>query len=90
MVNGRGDTPNTHDILTGSQLDGTAFTDGQDHTCNNWTSNSDRLRAGRSSRPSGRRHESDLVEQRAPVEGLQPGGPRRDGRRGLFYCFAAK
>src|SRR5687768_16619777 len=37
VVNGRGDTPNKHDILTGSQLDGTAFTDGMDHTCTNWT-----------------------------------------------------
>ena len=39
MTNGRGDNPNRHDILTGSQLDGTAFTDGEDHTCSNWTSN---------------------------------------------------
>jgi hypothetical protein len=38
-VNGVGDTPNRHDMLTGSQLDGTAFTDGADHTCQNWSSN---------------------------------------------------
>ena len=38
-VNGVGDTPNTHDILTGSQPDGRAYTDAADHTCNNWTSN---------------------------------------------------
>ena len=38
-VNGVGDTPNRHDILTGSQTDGRAFTDGVDHTCGNWTSN---------------------------------------------------
>src|SRR5215831_15904681 len=37
-INGVGDTPNRHDMLTGSQLDGTAFTDGADHTCQNWTS----------------------------------------------------
>src|SRR6476661_4058608 len=37
VVNGRGDTPNMHDILTGSQPDGTAFA-GTDHkTCGNWT-----------------------------------------------------
>jgi len=35
---GVGDTPNQHDILTGSQLDGRAYTDGMDHTCSNWTS----------------------------------------------------
>ena len=39
VVNGRGDRPNQHDILTGSQLDGTAFADGADHTCGNWTEN---------------------------------------------------
>lgn len=36
-VNGRGDQPNTHDILTGSQPDGTAFPPGEDRTCGNWT-----------------------------------------------------
>ncbi len=38
-VNGVGDMPNQHDILTGSQPDGRAYTDAADHTCNNWTSN---------------------------------------------------
>ena len=36
--NGRGDTPNKHDIITGSQLDGTAFPGDQDRTCKNYTS----------------------------------------------------
>ncbi|MBL8981163.1 MAG: lectin, partial [Gemmatimonadetes bacterium] len=39
-VNGRGDTPNTHDILTGSRMDGTVATDTLDTTCRNWTSSS--------------------------------------------------
>jgi len=39
VVNGVGDMPNTHDIVTGSQADGRAFTDNADHTCNNYTSN---------------------------------------------------
>ena len=34
----RGDTPNRHDVLTGSQPDGTAFAAGEDRTCKNWTS----------------------------------------------------
>ncbi|MDB5520439.1 MAG: lectin, partial [Tardiphaga sp.] len=38
VINGRGDTPNRHDILTGSQADGTAFAGGDDRTCKNWTS----------------------------------------------------
>src|SRR5512138_1673106 len=37
IVNGRGDQPNRHDILTGSQPDGTAFSGDQDRTCGNWT-----------------------------------------------------
>ena len=39
ITNGVGDMPNQHDILTGSQPDGRAYTDGMDHTCNNYTSN---------------------------------------------------
>ena len=38
VINGRGDTPNRHDVLTGSQPDGTAFAAGEDRTCKNWTS----------------------------------------------------
>lgn len=38
-VNGVGDTPNQHDILTGSTPDGRAYTDAADHTCSNYTSN---------------------------------------------------
>ena len=41
MVNGRSDTPNQHDILTGSQLDGTAAAGSDDSTCSNWTTNGD-------------------------------------------------
>ena len=37
VVKGFGDMPNEHDAMTGSDSDGRAFTDGIDHTCNNWT-----------------------------------------------------
>ena len=47
VVNGRGDTPNRHDILTGSQLDGRAFSGDADTTCQNWTS------SGEGSAPGG-------------------------------------
>ena len=36
-VNGRGDSPNKHDVLTGSQPDGRAFPAGDDRTCGNWS-----------------------------------------------------
>ncbi|WP_427915210.1 hypothetical protein ACPWT1_09965 [Ramlibacter sp. MMS24-I3-19] len=38
VVNGRGDTPNMHDILTGSTPEGRASTAANDTTCRNWTS----------------------------------------------------
>ena len=38
VVKGRGDTPNEHDILTGSRADGTAFAPQMDTTCKGWTS----------------------------------------------------
>ncbi|MEO7116074.1 MAG: hypothetical protein ABIZ18_09445, partial [Caldimonas sp.] len=41
VVNGRGDTPNMHDILTGSQPDGTAIAGNADSTCGNWTKSGD-------------------------------------------------
>jgi hypothetical protein len=90
VVNGRGDTPNMHDILTGSQLDGTAFTDGTDHTCNNWTSNStgsaqvghhDRQGGGANPTSWNNAHASKGCSQQALVG---------TGGNGFFYCFAAK
>ena len=53
-VNGRGDTPNMHDMLTGSQPDGTAFAAGEDRTCGNWTkSGQGAAMVGRPSRSPG-------------------------------------
>jgi hypothetical protein len=86
MVNGRGDTPNTHDMLTGSQTDGRGYTDGADHTCNNWTSDttgtaqlghSDRNGAGNTSWNSAH-----------PSRGCSQDNLVSTGGAGLFYCFA--
>ena len=41
VINGRGDQPNRHDVLTGTQADGTAFPPDKDMTCKNWTSATD-------------------------------------------------
>ena len=87
VVNGRGDTPNMHDILTGSGLDGRAVAGGDDTTCNNWTSDGDRQRHGRAPRPPGRRRQPVVVELRARVEGLQPGEPGGHRRQRLLLLL---
>ena len=52
--NGRGDTPNEHDILSGTQDDGSAFSDGEDDTCGNWTGNGEgSVKVGRHDRIGG-------------------------------------
>jgi hypothetical protein len=90
MVNGRGDTPNRHDILTGSQADGTAFPAGADKTCGNWTS------AGEGSAQLG--HHDRQGGGDSPTSwnsahgsrGCSQENLRGTGGDGLFYCFAMK
>ncbi len=89
VINGTGDSPNRHDILTGSHSDGTAFDDGEDHTCSIWTSSSDgsahlghhdRLSRGKPGSPWNDAH---------PSRGCSQENLRSTGGDGLFYCFAA-
>ena len=90
IVNGRGDKPNTHDILTGSQLDGTAFTDGADHTCNNWTSNSTgSAQVGHHDRQGGGTNPTSWNNAH-PSKGCSQANLAGSGGAGLFYCFAVK
>jgi hypothetical protein len=90
VVNGRGDTPNKHDILTGSQLDGTAFTDGADHTCNNWTSNAaGSAQVGHHDRQGGGANPTSWNSAHAS-KGCSQENLRGTGGDGLFYCFAIK
>ena len=95
VINGRGDTPNRHDVLTGSQPDGTAFAAGDDRTCKNWTSStqgsamvghSDRigLRDDDASKSWNSSHPS-----RGPDGGCSQADLKSTGGDGLFYCFAA-
>jgi hypothetical protein len=92
--NGRGDTPNKHDILTGSQADGTAFADGQDRTCKNWTSSTQGAamvghadRTGLTEDPPQKSWNSSH-----PSRGSEGGCSQADlvstGGAGLLYCFA--
>jgi hypothetical protein len=87
LINGIGDPmPMRHDILTGSQPDGTAFPPGEDRTCNNWTSNdagaaqvghSDRI--GNANQSWNSSHATTGCGQENLVSW---------GGVGLFYCFA--
>jgi hypothetical protein len=90
-VKGRGDTPNQHDMLTGSQMNGTAFTDNMDHTCNNWTSSSTgSAQVGHSDRQG----IADTEAMRSWSSSHGSKGCTQEnlvstGGAGLFYCFAA-
>ena len=95
-VNGRGDTPNMHDILTGSQPDGTAFAAGDDRTCGNWT------KSGQGSAMVGHHDRQGLRDDdaskswnsshpsRGPDGGCSQNDLKSTGGNGLFYCFATK
>jgi hypothetical protein len=86
LNNGVGDTPNTHDMLTGSQPDGRAFTDGMDHTCGNWTSNSTgTAQLGHSDRNGGGNNSWNSAH---PSRGCSQDNLVSTGGAGLFYCFA--
>lgn len=93
VVNGRGDTPNTHDILTGSQTNGLAFPPGSDMTCGNWTkSGADgAVQMGHSDRQG---LSDDYFAKSWNSSHASRGGCSQDalkgtGGAGLFYCFAA-
>ena len=93
VVKGRGDSPNEHDILTGSQPDGTAFAAGEDRTCGNWT------RSGAEGAAMLGHHDRTGLDESPPAKSwnashLSRGGCSQDalkstGGAGLLYCFAA-
>jgi len=90
IVNGRGDSPNTHDMITGSTADGRSFGDSEDHTCSNFTD----------SRASGTvqlGHHDKLGPQAEqtfnsvhPSRGCSQPNLVATGGAGLFYCFAPR
>jgi hypothetical protein len=93
VVNGRGDTPNMHDMLTGSQPDGTAFAAGEDRTCGNWT------KSGTEGAAMLGHHDRTGLDEQPPAKSWNSSHPSRGGcsqealrgtgGAGLFYCFAA-
>jgi hypothetical protein len=88
MVNGRGDTPNMHDILTGSNLDGTAFT-GEGYTnCGNWTSSGEgAARVGHHDKQGGGQNPNSWNSAHNS-RGCSQQNLVATGGNGLFYCFA--
>jgi hypothetical protein len=89
LVNGRGDKPNRHDILTGSKDDGTAYFPWEkgDHTCSNWTSND----KGSASVGHHDRHGGGNISWSAAhhSRGCSQENLQSTGGAGLLYCFAA-
>lgn len=92
MVNGRGDKPNMHDILTGSQPDGTAIAgDAAKTTCGNWTmSGAGAAMVGHHDR-LGLRDDAPSKSWNSshPSRGCSLDNLRASGGAGLLYCFAA-
>ncbi|MCY4506338.1 MAG: lectin [Acidobacteria bacterium] len=85
-VNGVGDSPNQHDILTGTQPDGRAYTDDADHTCGSWTSNGDgSAQVGHSDTQGGGNSSWNSTH---PSRGCSQEALVGTGGAGLFYCFA--
>ena len=90
-INGRGDTPNTHDVLTGSQPDGRYIAGNVNTTCGNWT------QSGEGSAMVGH-HDRSGLDESVPAKswnsshmtrGCSADALKATGGAGLFYCFAA-
>ena len=95
MVAGVGYNPNYHDILTGTQTDGTAFPPGEDRTCRNWTSSTQGTAMLGHGDRKGLRDDAAAKSWNSshPSRGSEGGCSQADlrstGGFGLFYCFAA-
>jgi hypothetical protein len=89
----RGDTPNQHDILTGSDMEGRAFPGNLNLTCNNWTSStfgSAMLgHADREGNPPPTQYNTSWNAAHMSRSCSQPDLVATGGN-GLFYCFAAQ
>lgn len=89
VVKGRGDTPNEHDILTGTQENGAAFIDDEDHTCQNWTGNDDgSAQVGHHDRIGGGPKPTSWNSSHGS-RGCSQANLQGTGGNGYFYCFAA-
>jgi len=88
VVNGRGDSPNMHDILTGSNMDGTVNTDEGQDACANWTSNDEgSARVGHHDRQGGGQNPTSWNSAHGS-RGCSQENLQGTGGNGFFYCFA--
>jgi hypothetical protein len=90
VVKGGGDTPNWHDILTGTQPDGTAFTVAEDRTCGNWTKGGEgtAIVGHHDRRGIGESPEARSWNSSHPTRGCSLALLQTTGSGGLLYCFA--
>ena len=87
-VNGRGDAPNMHDIITGSALNGMAIAGNGDTTCSNWTNNGEgSARVGHHDRQGGGENPNSWNSAHGS-RGCGQTDLQGTGGNGLFYCFA--
>ena len=87
-VNGRGDSPNMHDIITGSTLNGMAIAGNGDTTCSNWTNNGEgSARVGHHDRQGGGENPNSWNSAHGS-RGCGQTDLQGTGGNGLFYCFA--
>ncbi|MBZ9767218.1 hypothetical protein LB526_10655 [Mesorhizobium sp. CA6] len=91
MINGRGDTPNRHDMLTGSKPDGTRIAD---QTCGDWT-----MSGAEGAAMMGHHDRTGLDDSAAAKSwnsshasrgGCSQEALKGTGGDGLFYCFAVE
>lgn len=88
MVNGRGDSPNMHDILTGSNMDGTVSTAEGHDACANWTSNGDGSAAvGHHDRVGGGQNPTSWNSAHGS-RGCSQDNLEATGGMGFYYCFS--
>lgn len=88
MVNGRGDSPNMHDILTGSNMDGTVSTAEGHDACGNWTSSGEGSAAvGHHDRQGGGQNPTSWNSAHGS-RGCSQENLQGTGGNGYFFCFA--
>ena len=89
VINGRGDSPNRHDILTGSDASGNAVNEPGHDACSNWTSSSfeGSARVGHHDRIGGGQDPTSWNNAHGS-RGCGQSDLQATGGDGLYYCFA--